>query len=66
MVYTTVDDVALIVSRLGKGALMAKVDIESAYRLVPVHPEDRPLLVAGPGVRRPDAAVWAEISTKNL
>lgn len=27
------------------GALMAKVDIESAYRLIPVHPEDRPLLV---------------------
>ena len=44
MVYTTVDDAALIVSRLGKGALMAKVDFESAYRLVSVHPEDRPLL----------------------
>ena len=27
----------------GKGALMAKIDIESAYRLVPVHPHDRPL-----------------------
>lgn len=25
------------------GALLAKVDIESAYRLVPVHPTDRPL-----------------------
>ena len=23
---------------------MAKVDIEAAYRLVPVHPDDRPLL----------------------
>ncbi|KAL5502119.1 hypothetical protein EMCRGX_G008842 [Ephydatia muelleri] len=30
---------------LGRGTLMAKVDIEAAYRLVPVHPHDRPLLV---------------------
>ena len=28
----------------GPGAMMAKFDIESAYRLIPVHPEDRPLL----------------------
>ena len=26
---------------LGKGAFLAKADIQSAYRLVPVHPEDR-------------------------
>ena len=26
------------------GALMAKVDIESAYRLIPVHPQERHLL----------------------
>ena len=29
---------------LGKGALLAKVDIKSAYQLIPVHPNDRPLL----------------------
>ena len=29
---------------LGKGTLLAKIDIKSAYRVVPVHPEDRPLL----------------------
>ena len=33
-----------LVARLGQGALLAKVDIESAYRLIPVHPLDRPLL----------------------
>ena len=27
----------------GRGALLAKVDIEAAYRLTPVHPQDRPL-----------------------
>ena len=40
--YTTVDDVAALVAILGKGALLAKVDIESAYCLIPVHPQDRP------------------------
>ena len=30
-------------SKLGPGALLAKVDIESAYCLIPVHPQDRPL-----------------------
>ena len=29
---------------LGAGSLLAKIDIESAYRMVPVHPDDRPLL----------------------
>ena len=42
--YTSVEDVAGIAAKLGQGALMAKVDIETAYRLVPVHPQDRPLL----------------------
>ena len=42
--YTSVEDVAGIAAKLGQGALMAKVDIETAYRLVPVHPKDRPLL----------------------
>lgn len=41
--YPTVDDVADVVVKLGRGALLSKVDIESAYRLIPVHPQDRPL-----------------------
>ena len=41
--YILVDDVAKIVAVLGKGALLAKMDIESAYRLIPVNPQDRPL-----------------------
>ena len=42
--YITVDQIIRSVSRLGKGALMAKFDVESAYRNVPVHPSDRHLL----------------------
>ena len=42
--YTTVDKVAAVAMSLGVGALMAKVDIKAAYRIIPVHPLDRPLL----------------------
>jgi len=42
--YVSVDTVSAIVSALGTGSLLAKIDIEAAYRLVPVHPDDRPLL----------------------
>ena len=42
--YMTVDTVARVVQALGTGTFMAKVDIKSAYCLIPVHPDDRPLL----------------------
>ena len=45
MAYITVDNVATLVARLARGSLLAKVDIEAAYRLVPVHPQDRVLQV---------------------
>ena len=41
LTYVTVRDAA---ARLGKGALLAKVDIRNAYRNIPVHPDDRWLL----------------------
>ena len=44
LLYVTVKQVTTTVSRLGKGALLVKIDIESAYRLVPIHPDGRPLL----------------------
>lgn len=42
--YVTVDDFVRQVVRLGKGALMFKVDIQHAFRLIPVHPDDWPIL----------------------
>lgn len=42
--YTSVDEVVRVVCQLGPGALLAKFDVESAYRLIPVHPDDRMLL----------------------
>ena len=41
MSYVTVDEIARAALSLGKGSLIAKIDIKAAYRLVPVHPEDR-------------------------
>ena len=43
LTYTTVDQVAEVVASLEGAVLMAKVDIETSYCLVPVHPHDRPL-----------------------
>ena len=42
--YHTIDDAVSILVRLGPGALMAKADLKSAFRLCPVHPLDWPLL----------------------
>ena len=42
--YVGVKDASLRLRRVGKGALLAKVDIRSAYRNVPVHPDDRWLM----------------------
>lgn len=44
MDYTSVSKVARVAQGFRRGALMAKLDIEAAYRLVSVHPQDRPLL----------------------
>ena len=42
--YSSVDDAVRILLALGPGALMAKVDLKSAFRMVPVHPADWELL----------------------
>ncbi|XP_053106618.1 uncharacterized protein LOC128325152 isoform X1 [Hemicordylus capensis] len=38
--YTSFDQAVQVVRSCGRGALMAKCDIESAFRLLPVHPAD--------------------------
>lgn len=42
--YVGIDDAAKGITDLGRGALLAKVDVRSAYRNVPVHPDDRWLM----------------------
>ena len=40
MHYQSLDDAVNLVARDGRRSLMAKADIESTFRLLPVHPED--------------------------
>ncbi|XP_069133139.1 uncharacterized protein [Argopecten irradians] len=42
--YQSIDDAMSLIKRFGSGALMAKSDIESAFRLIPIHPNDYELL----------------------
>ena len=42
--YCSVDDAVHQVLRLGKSAKLAKLDVKNAFRLLPIHPADRPLL----------------------
>ena len=42
--YTSVDHLASLVLSHGKGALLVKTDIQEAYRMIPIHPDDQHLL----------------------
>ena len=44
LTYVSVDTAVKLVEQLGRGTLLAKVDIQSAYRMLPIHPDDRWLL----------------------
>ena len=44
MAYSSIHDATRMVLHLGTGTEMAKIDIASAFRLIPVHPDDRYLL----------------------
>ena len=43
LTYTIVKQVARVAASYPPGTLLVKIDVESAYHLVPVHPHDRPL-----------------------
>ena len=42
--YASIDDAVRLVISCGHGSMLAKMDLKEAYRAVPVHPVDRPLL----------------------
>ena len=56
--YTSVDQVR-VVTEQRRLTEMAKFDFESAYRLIPEHPDDRLLL----GMSSCITPVWAKVST---
>ena len=63
--YTTLESVAAAAQQLGKGVLLAKLDIKSAYRLVPVHQHDRQLLEGGQ-LHRWGTATWPQVGPQDL
>lgn len=42
--YATVDDAVDIITQLGPSTQLVKIDLSNAYRMIPVHPDDQPLL----------------------
>ena len=42
--YTSLDHLAAMILSIGRGSLLVKADIQEAYRMIPVHPQDQPLL----------------------
>lgn len=42
--YATINDAISTLKRAGRGSFMAKTDIKSAFRIIPVHSDDHPLL----------------------
>ena len=42
--YVTIDEAIKKIVKLGRGALLAKIDIKSAFRLLPVHVDSRHML----------------------
>ena len=68
--YVSVDDAARAITESGRGSNLAKIDIKNAYRMIPVHPEDRLLLgmvhVGGRPLRRRDAPLRATVGSKDL
>ena len=42
--YASLDSAVDIIMHLGRGTQLVKLDLANAYRMVPVHPDDQPLL----------------------
>ncbi len=42
--YDTVNTAIQLIRKAGSGAILAKTDVEHAYKLVLIHPEDIPAL----------------------
>ena len=42
--YASTDDAISVLNKLGPGCVLSKVDIQSAFKIIPVHPEDHNLL----------------------
>ena len=42
--YASIEDAIFVIKQTGAGCFMAKTDIKSAFRIIPIHPSDYSLL----------------------
>ena len=66
MVYASIEDTACFITTLGRGSLLAKTDIDNAFRLLPVHLSDQQLLGMhweGQLFHRPAVAIQFAVSS---
>ena len=62
--YESFDNIVEWVQKFGRGALMAKADIEDAFRIIPIHPEDHHLLVSASMAISLRTAAWQWLKKK--
>lgn len=68
LTYVGIEEAVNGIRAVGKGALMAKVDVKSAYRNIPVHPDDRWLMgMLWEGALYVDTpSFWPAVHTKDF
>ena len=64
--YITVDSAIEHIKQNGQGALLVKIDIKSAFRLLPVHPADRHLLVGPAHICRQVSPLWSSVCPQTV
>ena len=62
--YVSVDDIAQSIIHFGMGAILAKCDVKSAYRQVPVHPTRH--VLAGIILRQYHTTFWLAFGSPNI
>ena len=65
LTYISVDSAAKVVAGFGRGTMLGKMDIGSAYGIIPVHPVDR-LLMAGKCLHGHQTPFWSRVSSINI
>ena len=43
-IYPSIDDAVGVILALGRGTELVKIDLKNAYRIIPIHPDDRQFL----------------------
>jgi len=66
MHYASVLDAARLIQQLGLGTVLAKVDLQNAYLIVPVHSDDHHLLGIHWGQDIRCTAFWLKIGAQDL